>query len=117
MGRDWVSSVYLKSDITSGSLTDPYLKMQLEATFPSYGIPDFGVVVKPYSTAGDNTVTHMSGYAYDTKVPLLISGSGVKPGSYTDRVYIHDLAPTLAYLLGFNAPALSTGRIISEAMK
>ena len=115
--KAWVSKAYTRSDIVDGKITDSYLKMQLEATFPDFGIPDFGVVVKPYSTAGENTVTHMTGYTYDTKVPLLLAGAGIKQGSYRDRVYIHDLAPTLAYLLGFNAPALATGRILSEAIR
>ncbi|MEI8026924.1 MAG: alkaline phosphatase family protein [Pseudomonadota bacterium] len=115
--RDWVSKAYTRSDIVDGKITDQYLKMQLEATFPDFGIPDFGVVVKPYSTAGDNTVTHMTGYTYDTRVPLLLSGAEIKQGTYKDRVYIHDLAPTLAYLLGFNPPALATGRILSESLK
>ena len=116
-GRDWVSKAYTRSDIIEGKITDPHLKMQLEATFPDFGIPDFGVVVKPYSTVGENTVTHMTGYTYDTKVPLILAGADIKQGSYKDRVYIHDLAPSLAFLLGFNAPALATGRILSEAIK
>jgi len=39
-------------------------------------------------------------------------GVGVKPGTFTDRVSVEDIAPTLAHLLGINAPPMSQGRVL-----
>jgi hypothetical protein len=45
--------------------------------------------------------------------PFLLVGAGIKPGTYAD-VYMVDVAPTLAALLGANLPASSQGRVLTE---
>ena len=50
-------------------------------------------------------------------MPLLWFGVGVKPGTYTERVGVDDIAPTLANLLGIMKPPMGTGpRVVLEAM-
>jgi hypothetical protein len=53
----------------------------------------------------------------DAHVALIIAGAGVRPGRYTKRVQVADIAPTLARLLG--VPPLETldGRVLSEALR
>jgi arylsulfatase A-like enzyme len=36
----------------------------------------------------------------------------VKPGKYTARVSVEDIAPTLTNLLGISAPPMSQGRVL-----
>lgn len=55
--------------------------------------------------------THGTYYRYDSEVPVLIAGPGVRPGRYGLREMV-DIAPTLAYLLGLTAPAASEGKVI-----
>ena len=50
------------------------------------------------------------GYNYDTHVPLLWFGRGVKPGSYPEPVGVDNIAPTLARILGVLAPPQAGGR-------
>lgn len=49
--------------------------------------------------------SHGSPYGYDTDVPLLFFGAGVRPGMHERPVGTVDLAPTLAALLGLRPPA------------
>ena len=55
--------------------------------------------------------THGTFYRYDTDVPVLLAGPGVRPGKYGVREMV-DIAPTLSLLLGVTAPAASEGEIV-----
>jgi hypothetical protein len=75
-------------------------------------------IQKPfYVTAGKNEANHMTGYAYDRTVPIVLSGWGIKPGLYAQDAEVIDIAPTLTFLLGVMPPALSEGRVLNEALK
>lgn len=75
--------------------------------------PDVIAVLKPFFIDRESSgTTHGTPYDYDTHVPLLWYGAGVKPGTHTARVGVDDLAPTLARLLGVPAPGRAAGRIL-----
>lgn len=61
--------------------------------------------------------THGSPMIYDTHVPLLFYGNGIKKGSTVNRTEIPDIAPTLATLLGIAFPNGTTGKPIGEVLK
>jgi arylsulfatase A-like enzyme len=61
--------------------------------------------------------THGSPYAYDTSVPLLLAGPGIRPGRYDRRVSTLDIAPTLADLLGILQPSGCEGQALAEALR
>ncbi|RIV26820.1 alkaline phosphatase family protein [Fibrisoma montanum] len=61
--------------------------------------------------------THGTTYAYDTHVPFLLYGWGVRPGQTVRRTQIADIAPTLAALLGILEPSGSIGHPVEEALK
>jgi predicted AlkP superfamily pyrophosphatase or phosphodiesterase len=58
--------------------------------------------------------THGSPYPYDTHVPLVWYGWGIRPGELFERVDITDIAPTLAAMLRIMEPNGNTGRVIKE---
>lgn len=60
--------------------------------------------------------THGSPQIYDTHVPLLFYGNGVKPGSTVNRTEIPDIAPTIASMLGIAFPNGTTGKPIVEVL-
>lgn len=60
-----------------------------------------------YSKKGS---THGSGLNYDTHVPLLFFGAGIKQGETFDKTVIPDIAPTISALLGISFPNGSTGK-------
>ncbi len=67
-----------------------------------------------YSKTGS---THGSGFMYDTHVPLIFYGKGVKQGSTTRKTVIPDVAPTIATLLGISFPNGATGTPIFEILE
>jgi hypothetical protein len=60
---------------------------------------------------------HASPFSYDTHVPLAFYGLAFQPGIYRTHTEPVDLAVTLASLLGINAPAQATGRVLTEALQ
>jgi len=59
-----------------------------------------------YSKTGS---THGSGLNYDTHVPLLFFGKGIKHGKTVRKTEITDIAPTISALLDINAPNFTLG--------
>ncbi len=62
-----------------------------------------------------SATTHGSLYAYDQRVPVLLYGAGIKPGTYWETASPADLAPTLAALCGITL-AKADGHVLSEAL-
>jgi hypothetical protein len=60
---------------------------------------------------------HATPFSYDTHVPLAFYGLAFQPGTYRTHAEPVDLAVTLASLLGINAPAKATGRVLVEALQ
>ncbi len=54
--------------------------------------------------------THGSPYEYDTHVPIVFCGPGVKNSNYSQRVRTVDIAPTLADILGIKPISEIDGR-------
>ncbi|MBT8298979.1 MAG: alkaline phosphatase family protein, partial [Maribacter sp.] len=79
---------------------------------------DILMVLKPgtisYSPTGSS---HGSPQIYDTHVPLLFYGMGIRKGSTTMRTEIPDIAPTISALLGIAFPNGSTGTPITKVLK
>lgn len=75
--------------------------------------------LKPYVISAEQPVgtTHGSPWSYDTRVPLLWFGSSVKRGAQRGPASIADLAPTLCFLLGIQAPAGGQGRVLRELLR
>lgn len=60
-----------------------------------------------YSKKGS---THGSGLNYDTHVPLLFFGAGIKHGETWQKTNITDIAPTISALLGISFPNSAIGQ-------
>jgi hypothetical protein len=107
---------FTKSQLAAGEVPDTALgRKYLNSYSPEggwyvMGVPDFYTVGPAIGT------DHASPYTYDTHVPLAFYGLPFQPGTYRTSVETVDLAPTLASLLGINAPTHSVGRVLSEAL-
>jgi len=76
------------------------------------------VVMKPgwYSGHGKTGTTHGSWNPYDTHIPLLWFGAGIRKGSTHRTVNMTDIAPTIAALLKIQMPNGCIGTVITEAL-
>jgi len=64
-----------------------------------------------YSTSG---TTHGTTFNYDTHVPVIFMGAGIKAGHYFEKIAVNDIAPTLAAIVGVEQPSGSVGRVLQE---
>ncbi len=61
--------------------------------------------------------THGSGYSFDTHVPLIWKGYGIRKGESIRKVSITDIAPSLAMILNLQLPNGTTGFPLNELFK
>ncbi len=79
---------------------------------------DILVVLRPGTiTYPETGSTHGSPQIYDTHVPLLFYGKGIRKGSTVKRTEIPDIAATIASLLGIAFPNGSTGTPILKVLE
>ncbi|HYO90377.1 MAG TPA: alkaline phosphatase family protein, partial [Pyrinomonadaceae bacterium] len=95
---------------------DPIARRVLHG-FNARSSGDVILLAEPFKyLEGTIAATHGSPYSYDTHVPLIIMGRSLAPGRYAQAATPADIAPTLAFLLGVQAPSNATGRVLTEAL-
>lgn len=67
----------------------------------------------PWNRTGTD---HHSGNNYDTHVPLLFFGKGIKHGETYQKTVIPDIAPTISTLLGISFPNAAIGQPLEFVM-
>lgn len=77
------------------------------------------IILKPgfYSGYSATGSTHGSWNPYDSHIPLVFMGWGIKPGKIYSATGMTDIAATLAALLKIQMPNGSIGQPITEALK
>lgn len=112
--------IYTVVDISKGDFGSipTYYKEKLNTIYNPKRSGELMVLVEPAWFSGyTKGTTHGSMYAYDTHVPLLLYGWGIKKGETTKSTYISDIAPTIAQLLNILEPNGNIGKPVSEALK
>nr|WP_235817944.1 alkaline phosphatase PafA [Formosa haliotis] len=107
---DNIYYAYTASTIAKGAFTNG-----IESLFKNgYNLKRSGDVLFEYNPAvisySKTGSTHGSGLNYDTHVPLLFFGKGIKHGSTLQKTEIIDIAPTISGLLGISFPNGATGQ-------
>ena len=97
---DFISNAYSAEFIMNSKNLEGYEKL-IQNGFHKERSGDIALILKPNVIFYDGKgTTHGSGYNYDTHVPLIFFGSGVKNGETLLRTEIPDIAPTISKLLG-----------------
>ena len=102
---------YRKEDLLT---TDPMTRAPALSHYDGRS-GDIKVLGRAYWITSTDTTTHGTGHRYDTHVPLVLFGQGIKTGEYLDPVAPIDLAPTLAFLSGVTLPD-AMGHVLSQAL-
>jgi len=115
---DWLSrqpgvqAAFTRSQLEGKGKLDDQLVESVRLSFHPELSGEVKVLLKPYylftvdlkkSPAG--ATTHGSPHPYDTHVPLIAFGPGVRPGTYTERVTPQALAAILARALELPLPS------------
>ena len=75
---------------------------------------DIQIVLKPnFYTHGMKGTDHGAWNLYDTHIPLVFMGWGIKHGATTKRTFMTDIAPTIGALIHVQAPNGCVGKPIS----
>lgn len=75
---------------------------------------DIQIVLKPnFYTHGMKGTNHDAWNLYDTHIPLVFMGWGIKHGATTKRTFMTDIAPTIGALIHVQAPNGCVGQPIS----
>lgn len=85
-------------DLLADTATDPIAR-RWSHQFPANAPIDLVITLTPGSTWRGGVATHGSPYDYDSHVPLIFYGAGVRPGVHAGFVRTVDLAPTLAAIV------------------
>ncbi|MEK7407645.1 MAG: alkaline phosphatase family protein [Acidobacteriota bacterium] len=109
-----IARVYTRDQLLGGEVGgDPLGRRVLNGFYPQRA-GDLFILTEPYWFFGARGATHGSPYSYDTHVPVIFMGPGVKPGRYHRAIRPNDIAPTLAALVEVETPSGSVGRVLEE---
>jgi predicted AlkP superfamily pyrophosphatase or phosphodiesterase len=115
-----MAAAFTRTQILSGNLPRTPLAERVQMAFHPQRSGDVFLLPEPFcffSTEEYTTATtHGTPYAYDTHVPVILMGRGIRPGTYRTEASPADIAPTLAVLLGIAPPNGSIGRCLHEAL-
>ena len=97
---DFISNAYSSDYIMNSKNLDGYEKL-IQNGFHEKRSGDIALILEPNVIFYDGKgTTHGSGYNYDTHVPLIFFGLGIKNGETEKITEIPDIAPTISKLLG-----------------
>ena len=111
-----VFRVYTREEILSGHVLGDSLDRRVLNSYYARRSPDIEILLEPYWMSAASGTTHGTTFGYDTHVPVIFMGPGVKPGRYYAKVAVNDIATTLATMLDVEIPSGSVGRVLSEML-
>ena len=100
--------------IATQSIPEP-IKQMLINGYNSKRSGQIGYILKPgFITTGSTGTTHGAWNPYDSHIPLVWFGTGIKAGKTNREMYMTDIAPTIAALLEIQMPNGNVGKVIEE---
>ena len=118
---DGISDIYFSRELASNATKDrAFLEQYRNSHYPPKNVDFlFRFCENCLIHFGSNVPLglHGSPYRYDTHIPLLFWGDGVRHGQVNRRVHMVDVAPTIARLLGIPNPSFVDGKPLPEILK
>jgi predicted AlkP superfamily pyrophosphatase or phosphodiesterase len=118
MATEGVANVFSEHTLRQTSFDAAGIKGMVVRGFHPKRSGDLAVVLEPgwFESSRIQGSTHGSAYTYDTHVPILFFGKGIKHGSTAAYHTITDIAPTLAVIMKIRFPNGATGQPVVEAL-
>ncbi len=111
-----VFRAYTRDQLNRGGLAADQIGRRVFNGFYGQRGADIMVLLEPNWLFGAKGTTHGTAFGYDTHVPILFMGPGIKAGTFHQRVTPNDIAPTLATMLAVETPSGSVGRVLDEIL-
>jgi predicted AlkP superfamily pyrophosphatase or phosphodiesterase len=115
--QDHIARVYTSQELRTGNVQRDDIGRAFSLAFYPSRSGNLLILPEPYYTFYAAIAFHGTPYDYDTHVPVMFLGPGIKPGVYAESIAPNDIAPTLAALLGVAQPSGSIGRVLRELMQ
>jgi predicted AlkP superfamily pyrophosphatase or phosphodiesterase len=108
--------VYTSEDLAHGRVLPDEVTRKVVNGFNLRRGPDVELIPDPYWVVrtDDKGTSHATPFSYDTHVPVIFMGAGIRAGIYPQSVTVNDIAPTLAAICEIEPPAGSIGRVLTE---
>ena len=118
MAMDGIANYFTEATLRQGNFGEDGQKGKVIRGYNAKRSGDIVFILDPaWLEAGSiQGTTHGSGYTYDTHVPMLFFGFGIKKGTSTQLHSITDIAPTISALLKIKFPSGATGQPVSEIL-
>lgn len=102
-----------RDDLQGGTL-----QRELVHAYQAERSGDVLMVMQPFKVLESEKAgtSHGAPWSYDSDVPVVLYGKGVRAGHYGQDAHPIDVAPTIAALLELSPPASSEGRVLTEAV-
>ncbi len=112
-----ISDVFLLEKIGYSAM-NPFLAERYKNSYYPKRSGDIQLVMQPGWIVGfpGSSTSHGTPYNYDTQIPLLLFGNGIRKGELLRSSLSVDLASTLATLLKILSPSGNIGNPIGEAL-
>ena len=119
LNMDGIAETYTAEDIKTHSYTGNSFKALLQNGYNHKRSGDvlFRFNVAYFEAHMKKGTTHGAEFSYDTHVPLLFYGWGIKAGSTVEAVNITDIAPTVCSLLNIPFTNGCSGKPIKEVLE
>lgn len=114
---DAVASAFDLKDVSSAPVPAQLQKM-VQNGYNQKLSGDIQIIFKPqYFSGGPKGTTHGTWNPYDSHIPLLWYGWGIKKGKTNRETYMTDISATVAALLHIQMPSGCIGHVIEEAVQ
>jgi len=111
-----IASVYTRGQLMAGFQMGDMVGRRVQNGYNFVRGGDLLLIPEPNWMFSLSGTTHGTPYGYDTHVPIVFMGTGIKPGKYNRAVAPNDIAPTLATMLEIEIPSGSSGRVLEEML-
>lgn len=117
MKFDGVYLAMTGTDLTRNSQTEPLRKLMQNSYHPKES-GDVKLIFQPaWQWGGAKGTGHGNAWSYDTHIPIVFYGWGIKQGTSVRKIHITDIAPTISMLMNMRFTSGNTGQPIFEALK
>jgi arylsulfatase A-like enzyme len=111
-----IAQVFPSSVLRQASFDEQGMRGKVVRGYNQKRCGDIAFVLEPGWLAWGSVTgsTHGSAYNYDTHVPIMFYGAGIRKGATSKYYAVTDIAPTLSMLLKIKIPNGSIGQPIIE---
>lgn len=109
-----VFRAYTREQLMDGAVLHDPVGRRLMNGYYVRRSPDIEILLEPYWIVSRTGASHGTPFDYDTHVPVIFMGAGIRAQRYNGNIVVNDIAPTLATMLDVETPSGSVGRVLTE---